>query len=278
LFDVPLTPDKMSEVGNSTSDNLVGDVGQRRPETPDNLGEQSPRRITETSTTVDREHATQTSGEQAFQEKKGKGFYAPCESAQLAAWDCHLQRSKGRTLPRDKHGGWWVETEWPPGHIGEVGAAALEATRDEAPAGRQMLQLQRWGATAAHAKELVHRLIKAAGPHRLAHLQELFDHMEERRRWEKGRKISWIEQQAEQIAAQPLYWPAKRPPRQDSGATAILGALQASGGSATKQQLVAATGKTIHAVSALTRSMVFNGEIRRLTPGVFGLARASKTG
>jgi hypothetical protein len=44
-----------------------------------------------------------------------RGFYAAAESGQLAAWDAHMRTTRGRGLPRDGNGGWWVETEWPPG-------------------------------------------------------------------------------------------------------------------------------------------------------------------
>ena len=43
-------------------------------------------------------------------------FYAAAESPQLAAWETHLRATRGRGLPRDRNGGWMVETEWPPGH------------------------------------------------------------------------------------------------------------------------------------------------------------------
>jgi hypothetical protein len=44
------------------------------------------------------------------------GFYARLDSPQLAAWDAHSRVTRGRGLPRDRNGGWWVATEWPPGH------------------------------------------------------------------------------------------------------------------------------------------------------------------
>jgi hypothetical protein len=42
-------------------------------------------------------------------------FYAPCESDELLAWDRHMQASHGRGLPRDRAGGWFVGSRWPPG-------------------------------------------------------------------------------------------------------------------------------------------------------------------
>jgi hypothetical protein len=47
------------------------------------------------------------------------GFYAAAGSPQLAAWDARLIATRGRGLPRDKNGGWRVETEWPPGHAAQ---------------------------------------------------------------------------------------------------------------------------------------------------------------
>lgn len=44
------------------------------------------------------------------------GFYAPATSPQLQAWDDYGQRTKGKTYPRDKAGGWRFPTEWPPEH------------------------------------------------------------------------------------------------------------------------------------------------------------------
>jgi hypothetical protein len=41
--------------------------------------------------------------------------YARAESPQLAAWDAHWQAVGGKSAPRDRNGGWYFETEWPPG-------------------------------------------------------------------------------------------------------------------------------------------------------------------
>lgn len=42
------------------------------------------------------------------------GFYAAAESPQLAAWDAKYLAAKGMHGPRDRKGGWWFPTEWPP--------------------------------------------------------------------------------------------------------------------------------------------------------------------
>lgn len=48
-------------------------------------------------------------------------IYLKAESPQLAAWDSYSKATKGRGLPRDSKGGWWVASEWPP-QMEEVGA------------------------------------------------------------------------------------------------------------------------------------------------------------
>jgi hypothetical protein len=50
-----------------------------------------------------------------------RGHYAASESPQLAAWEAHYRATRGRGLPRDQHGGWWVDSEWPPGHAAHPG-------------------------------------------------------------------------------------------------------------------------------------------------------------
>jgi hypothetical protein len=52
------------------------------------------------------------------------GYYARSESPQLAAWEAHYRATRRQGLPRDQHGGWWVESEWPPGHAAHSGTRA----------------------------------------------------------------------------------------------------------------------------------------------------------
>lgn len=52
-------------------------------------------------------------------------FYAKAESEQLAAWDQHSRSLRGKGLPRDRNGGWYVPTEWPPGHEPRASSAVL---------------------------------------------------------------------------------------------------------------------------------------------------------
>jgi hypothetical protein len=42
--------------------------------------------------------------------------YARPESPQLDAWDKHYQLTLGKSAPRDRNGGWYFKTEWPPGY------------------------------------------------------------------------------------------------------------------------------------------------------------------
>lgn len=44
-------------------------------------------------------------------------FYAAVESPELDAWDKHFRDTRGRGIPRDKAGGWRVDSQWPPGHV-----------------------------------------------------------------------------------------------------------------------------------------------------------------
>lgn len=44
-------------------------------------------------------------------------FYARAESPQLDAWDAHYRAVSNKSAPRDRDGGWYFKTEWPPGHV-----------------------------------------------------------------------------------------------------------------------------------------------------------------
>lgn len=46
-----------------------------------------------------------------------RGFYAKADSPQLDAWDAHHRKTKGKNLPRDRSGGWRVDSEWPPDYV-----------------------------------------------------------------------------------------------------------------------------------------------------------------
>jgi hypothetical protein len=42
------------------------------------------------------------------------GFYAAMGSPELDAWTDHMMKTKGRSPPRDKNGGWTFPAQWPP--------------------------------------------------------------------------------------------------------------------------------------------------------------------
>lgn len=44
------------------------------------------------------------------------GFYASFTSRELTAWDSYRRQTEGMDWPRDKKGGWWFPTRWPPNH------------------------------------------------------------------------------------------------------------------------------------------------------------------
>ena len=52
--------------------------------------------------------ASTGSGEALFEAKFG--------SPELDAWDAYARQTKGKSLPRNRDGGWRVPTRWPPGH------------------------------------------------------------------------------------------------------------------------------------------------------------------
>lgn len=41
-------------------------------------------------------------------------FYARAGSPQLKAWNAHRMATEGRSFPRDRNGGWMMDSEWPP--------------------------------------------------------------------------------------------------------------------------------------------------------------------
>ena len=43
----------------------------------------------------------------------GRDIYNPAGSPELRAWERHL-RAQGRSMPTDKHGGWYFPTRLPP--------------------------------------------------------------------------------------------------------------------------------------------------------------------
>lgn len=44
------------------------------------------------------------------------GFYASFTSPELDAWESYGRSTRKRGYPRDRNGGWFFPTRWPPGH------------------------------------------------------------------------------------------------------------------------------------------------------------------
>jgi hypothetical protein len=147
--------------------------------------------------------------------------------------------------------------------------------KPELPTGRWMVLLQTWKAAPQQARDLADHLVAVAG-HRRAHLDQLFDRMEKRIRWDGKRRIMWLRQQADKLATDPAYWPSSKKSRPDLGTKEILAALQS--GSRTKDALIEVTGKTAAAIASITQSMCASGEIVRLKPGVYALPSPGAVG
>lgn len=47
--------------------------------------------------------------------EKSSGFYATFTSPELDAWEAYGKSTRKRGYPRDKNGGWFFPTRWPPG-------------------------------------------------------------------------------------------------------------------------------------------------------------------
>lgn len=74
-----------------------------------------------------RDYLSLPSPEQA-KEALANMYYAKPESEQLDAWDAYSRSTQGKSCPRDRNGGWYVEHEWPPGHTRrDTGHAAPRA-------------------------------------------------------------------------------------------------------------------------------------------------------
>jgi hypothetical protein len=50
--------------------------------------------------------------------KSSGRFYAHYSSRQWLEWDKYLKSQGKSGAIRDRDGGWWFATEWPPGHVG----------------------------------------------------------------------------------------------------------------------------------------------------------------
>jgi hypothetical protein len=74
------------------------------------------KRFRQRSRNADETAHTTTHNNTTQAETVAAGYYAKADSEQLAAWDCYNIAQTGRSLPRDRRGGWRVPSEWPPMH------------------------------------------------------------------------------------------------------------------------------------------------------------------
>jgi hypothetical protein len=120
------------------------------------------------------------------------------------------------------------------------------------------------------ARDLVDRLIVAAGPHRMGGLDQIFEKL--RTSCRTGtRKIEYLERLCEKFAGNPYYWPGERP---DRAAVArmerdkAIAAIKRSSGRITRKKLLRHVDK--HTIQA----MLDLGEIVPLGVGEYGLPGA----
>jgi hypothetical protein len=126
--------------------------------------------------------------------------------------------------------------------------------------------LQKYGSSRDEARDLVNLLIaKATAVHRLAYLGELFDYVRRRRTWNRGRKVAWLRQAAEEMEHR---WPMMRE-GSDKSVRMILDALHR--GPMTTNEIVAVTGLNTITVHNLLNSMCHDDDIVRVGFGRYAL-------
>jgi hypothetical protein len=159
------------------------------------------------------------------------------------------------------------------GALGTLGgplARSSASPEPPPPGGRWKMLVQLWNIE--KARDLVDRLIAAAGPHRMAGLDQQFEKMRTRCSWSGARKIEWLEELCENLAANPYYWPADRPDRTAAGRqrhNKAITVIERNGGQITRQKLLRHVGRgTIESMIA-TREIVPIGM-------VWGKSRAGK--
>jgi hypothetical protein len=130
------------------------------------------------------------------------------------------------------------------------------------------MQIQLWGID--QAKDLVAKLIEAAGPHRVGGLDQIFQKLRTSSRT-GTRKIEYLERLCEKFSANPYYWPGERP---DRAAVArierdkAIAAIKRSSGRITRKMLLRHVDK--HTIQA----MLDFREIVRIGVGEYGLPGA----
>jgi hypothetical protein len=142
---------------------------------------------------------------------------------------------------------------------------------------RWMSTLQSWSAAPdqVHAAQ-VNRLIAAAGPDRVAWLDELFGHLDAQWRVPGTQKIEWIDKYADRMRRHPRYWPQLRQLRESPDVDAIIALLrEAPGQRLDKAQLAREIPKirkiTDAALTTMLGLLVRGGKIDRVADGVYTL-------
>jgi predicted transcriptional regulator len=112
------------------------------------------------------------------------------------------------------------------------------------------------------ARDLVDSVIVATGDHRLARLNEVFDYMERRVRWDGNyaKDIRWLEHERDKMAKDDLYWPELKPLQRDILAEKVFLEIELKGPQS-RQQLMQTFGKTASAMASVGVRMRKRGEI-----------------
>jgi hypothetical protein len=135
--------------------------------------------------------------------------------------------------------------------------------------GRWLMLVQLWGIE--KNRDLVDRLIKAAGPNRVGGLDQVFEKMHSRCSWNGARKIAWLEELCAKLESDPYFWPTSRPDlvaARRERSDKIVDLIRQNGGQITRKKLLRfASPSKIHAMLAV-------GEIVSLGGGAYGLPGA----
>jgi hypothetical protein len=126
---------------------------------------------------------------------------------------------------------------------------------------RWMSLLQKWGTSPREAHDFVERLIEAAGPHRVARPDDLFTYKHSHWRLSGATKIAWLEEQARQMKADPLYWPRFQTRRTKAAADVDVVLKHLQSGIKTTAYFVRRLRKSRAAVGKLLDLMVTRGDI-----------------
>jgi hypothetical protein len=155
------------------------------------------------------------------------------------------------------------------GVTGGVTGPVTAAPRAPPPAGgRWKMLVQLW--TIEKARDLVDRLIAAAGPHRMGGLDQIFEKLRTSSRT-GTRKIEYLERLCEKFAGNPYYWPGERP---DRAAVArmerdkAIAAIKRSGGRIARKKLLR------HVHKNAIQAMLDLGEIVPIGVGEYALPGA----